>query len=76
MMSCQEVCEKAQDYTDGRVSNLSRVKIRLHVLFCRNCTSFVDQTRQTGELVRHSLKQKRKGPVDPELMAEFRKRNE
>jgi len=75
MMSCREVCEKAQDYADGHGSNASRVKIRLHMLFCRSCTSFVDQTRQTGKLVRQSLSKNSDTEVDPKLMAEFKKRS-
>lgn len=76
MMTCREVCNHTHDYVDGRVSTLTRLRIRLHVLFCRNCTSFVDQTRQTKALVRHSLKHKSEGKVDPKLMAEFKKRNQ
>ncbi len=75
MMSCREVCALAQEYADGHGSNASRVKIRLHMLFCRSCTSFVDQTRQTGQLVRQSLSKNSDTLVDPKLMAEFKKRS-
>ncbi len=74
MMSCREVCEKAQDFTDGAGSPLTRAKIRLHLLMCRNCTGFMDQTRQTSSLIRATLARKSDSSVDPDLMAEFRKK--
>lgn len=45
MKSCKEVCSMAQDYVDGELPFLSRMAIRLHVLMCRDCTSFIAQTR-------------------------------
>jgi len=74
MMSCREVCEKAQDFTDGEVSSLTRAKIRLHLLMCRNCAGFMDQTRQTSILVQSALKRQKTSAVTPELLAELRKR--
>lgn len=74
MMSCREVCEKAQDFTDGTVGPLTRAKIRLHLLMCRNCSGFVDQTRQTSTLISTSLRPRKDTKVDPDLMAAFRKK--
>ncbi len=74
MLSCREVCEQAQDFSDGRLGPLARARIRLHLLMCRNCTSFVDQTRQTGKLIRSTLSRQQGSKVSPELMAAFRRK--
>ncbi len=74
MMSCREVCEKAQDFTDGTLGPLSRAKIRLHLLMCRNCTGFMDQTQQTSRLIKSTLAHQKASSVDPVLLAELKKR--
>jgi len=74
MLSCREVCEKGQDFTQGELSSLARAKIRLHLLMCRNCAGFMDQTKQTHLLIHQSLAQKKDRTVTPELLAELRKR--
>lgn len=72
MMSCREVCEKAQDHVDGELSALSRLRIRLHVMMCRNCAGFLDQTRQTRRLIGESGRQETETRVPSELMAALR----
>jgi predicted anti-sigma-YlaC factor YlaD len=73
MLSCQEVCDKAQDYSDGKGSALMRLRIRLHLALCRNCTGFIDQTRQTSRLIETEAGKSAGKMVSSELMAEFRK---
>jgi len=74
MMLCREVCKNAQDFTDGEVSSLTRARIRLHLLMCRNCAGFMDQTRQTSNLVKSALSRQKTSSVDPALLAELKKR--
>ncbi len=73
MLSCRQVCEQAQDFTDGRLGPLARARIRLHLLMCRNCTGFMDQTRQTRKLIRSTLARQQDNRVSSELMAAFRR---
>ncbi|MFQ5438159.1 MAG: anti-sigma factor family protein [Paracoccaceae bacterium] len=75
-MTCLEACEKAQDFADGRLGPLMRARIRLHLLFCRDCSAFLDQTRKTARLVRNGLAAQQSTGVDPKLMAEFKKMKE
>jgi len=74
MMSCREVCKHAQDFGTGGGGRKLRMRIRLHLAFCRNCTAFVDQTKKTAQLVRQGLIRDKNAEVDPELMAAFRKK--
>ena len=73
MLSCREVCEQAQEYTDGQLGPLARARIKLHVLMCRNCTGFLDQTRKTSRLLRAALENEQDQQVTPDLMSAFRR---
>ncbi len=73
MLSCRDVCEKAQDYTDGNGAFWTRLKIRFHLMMCKNCTNFVDQTRKTKALISQSLNRDEKAQISPELIAAFQK---
>ncbi len=74
MMTCRDVCEKAQDYSDKKLSRLSRVRIWLHVLMCNNCNNFVRQTKQANLLIHQSFGKTSDSKVSPELMAAFHKK--
>lgn len=74
MLTCREVSEKAQDYTDANVSVWMRMRIWLHLAMCRNCTSFVDQTRKTKQLISQSLARDAKAEVSPDLLEAFKQR--
>ena len=74
MLSCRDVCEKAQDYTDGNGAFWTRLKIRFHLMMCKNCTNFVDQTRKTKALISQSLNRDSQAQISPELIAAFEKR--
>ncbi|GEM_PF-1787892 len=71
MQTCREVCEQAHDYVDGNQSLLSRAKIGLHLLMCRNCTAFMDQVRKTRSLIRNDAQPGAEMQVSSELMAAF-----
>jgi len=71
MLTCREVCEQAQDYTDKKVSVVRRLRIGLHLMMCRNCTGFVDQTNQTKHLLGDSLTRHQDTSVSPDIMAAF-----
>lgn len=75
MLSCHDVCNSAQEYSDGRLGRLRRLRIRLHLLACRNCRAFMDQTRQTARILRQTVARDPVPGVDPELIAAFRKRH-
>ena len=71
MMTCREVCENAQDYSDNKVSRLTRVRIKLHTLMCNNCRNFIKQTAQANLLIRQSFRKITDKSVSPKLMAAF-----
>ena len=74
MLTCREVCENAQDFTDDTCSVWMRLRIRLHLTMCRNCTNFVDQTRKTKQMISQSLARGTQAEVSPDIMAAFQNR--
>ncbi len=74
MLTCREVAERAQDYTDGNSSLWMRLRIRLHLVMCRNCDHFVDQTRKTKQLISQSLARGGQAEVSSDLMAAFQQK--
>lgn len=74
MLTCREVSEKAQDYTDGNSSVWMRMRIRLHLLMCRNCTGFVDQTSKTKQLISESLSRDTQAEPAADMLAAFQQR--
>ena len=72
MLSCQELTELVQDYSDGRLTFMQRLQFELHVGMCRHCREYLRQLR-TATLALKSL------PIEPmpdelrdELLARFR----
>jgi len=74
MLSCREICENAQEYTDGNSSVWMRTRIWLHLAMCRNCTNFVDQTRKTKQLISRSLARDNQAELSPDILAAFRQK--
>ena len=69
MLTCRDVCENAQNYVDKNAPLWTRLRIRLHMAMCRNCTNFVDQTRKTKQLISQSLQRDTLSQVSLELIA-------
>ena len=75
LLTCREVCENAQDHIDGDNSVWMRVRIKIHLAMCRNCTNFVDQAQKTKQLISQSLASDTKAEISSDLMAAFDNRN-
>ncbi len=74
MLTCRELSEKAQDYTDGTCSVWMRMRIRFHMAMCRNCAGFIDQTRKTKTLISKSLARGSQSKVSADLLAAFKEK--
>lgn len=51
-MECREVVERASDLIDGDLSWMQALRLRVHMLACRDCAPFMRQLRITDELIR------------------------
>jgi predicted anti-sigma-YlaC factor YlaD len=64
MLSCREVTDRASDVLDGNLPPLSRLKLRLHLMICEGCRTYIDQMRGLKTMLRQ------RPPVRPTAAAE------
>ncbi|MEM8485146.1 MAG: zf-HC2 domain-containing protein [Bacteroidota bacterium] len=51
MMSCEEVNDFILDYLEGRLPRETKLKFEKHLEMCPCCVPFLDQYKQTVEMV-------------------------
>jgi predicted anti-sigma-YlaC factor YlaD len=64
MMSCREVTERASDVVDGTLPPLARLQLRLHLMICEGCRTYIDQMRGLKTMLRQ------RPPLRPTAAAE------
>jgi predicted anti-sigma-YlaC factor YlaD len=50
-LSCQELVELVTDYLEGALSEVDRARFDTHIRRCDGCGDYLEQMRQTIELV-------------------------
>lgn len=48
MLSCKQLTEILTDYLDDRMPFAQRMELKLHLMMCKDCTAYVEQTKLTG----------------------------
>ena len=51
MLKCREVHHHASDYIEGNCSWSKRLQIKMHVMMCRHCYSFMKKLRLTRKVI-------------------------
>ncbi len=74
MASCREVTNRTSDLIDGELDLMSRLKVRLHLLACRNCRRFVRQMRATVGLLGSGINNEAPPPASDDLLAAYKAR--
>lgn len=46
-LACQELVELVTDYLEGRLSWIDRSRVEGHLAGCENCSTYLEQMRQT-----------------------------
>jgi anti-sigma factor RsiW len=46
-LACQQAVEMVTDYLEGRLSRRERRRFQRHLAGCPNCTTYLEQIRQT-----------------------------
>ncbi|WP_281281335.1 zf-HC2 domain-containing protein [Peteryoungia ipomoeae] len=54
MFRCDEVARSASRLLDGELGFWTRLKIRVHLVMCRGCRTFVEQMRVTRDISAHA----------------------
>ena len=53
---CRDFTREATDHLEGAQRGLRALKVRLHLLVCRNCRVYREQLRASGEVLRASAR--------------------
>lgn len=65
MLMCRELAGIASDYIDGELSTGRAMSVKMHLLMCRHCRSFIGNLRASTELLRgHSSARVDQGVID------------
>ena len=64
MLMCRDLARIASDYIDGELGPMERLSVKMHLMMCGHCRTFIGNLRASAELLRaHSS-----GKPDPELV--------
>lgn len=64
MLMCRDLARIASDYIDGELGTMDRVSVKMHLLMCGHCRTFIGTLRASIDLMKaHSSQQ-----VDKELV--------
>lgn len=64
MLMCRDLAEIASDYIDGELKLAARLSVRMHLMMCRHCRTFVEGLRTSVLIIQiHSTAQ-----VDPRFV--------
>lgn len=47
MFDCKDVSEQTNNYIDGEVSLILRIRFMLHLFICKSCRAYIQQIRNT-----------------------------
>ncbi len=64
MLMCRDLARIASDYIDGELGTPQKLSIKMHLMMCKDCRSFIGNLRASIDLLRgHSS-----GKPDQELV--------
>ncbi len=64
MLMCRDLAEIASDYIDNELGTRQNLSVKMHLMMCKHCRSFIGNLRTSTEL----LKGYSSGRADDELM--------
>ena len=64
MLMCRDLAVIASDYIDGELPVFQKMSVKMHLMMCRDCRTFIGNLRASTELMKaHSS-----GQADEELI--------
>ncbi|MEH6354766.1 MAG: zf-HC2 domain-containing protein [Marinobacter sp.] len=64
MLMCKDLARIASDYIDDELGTRQKLSVKIHLMMCSGCRTFIDNLRTSSELMtRHSS-----GKLDEELL--------
>ena len=70
MLMCRDLAHIASDYIDGELGPMDRVSVKMHLLTCGHCRTFIGNLRASVDLMQMHSSQK----VDEELVRKIDER--
>ena len=71
-LSCRELVDLVTDYLEGALSDLDERRFEGHIAGCEACTMYLDQMRDTLEMLGHLTTDSISPEAERELVAAFR----
>lgn len=64
MLMCRDLARIASDYIDDELGTAQKLSVKMHLMMCKDCRSFIGNLRASTDLIQaHSS-----GKPDPELV--------
>lgn len=70
MLMCRDLARIASDYIDGELGPMDTVSVKMHLLMCGHCRTFIGNLRNSVDLMKAHSSQH----VDEELVRRIDKR--
>lgn len=51
MLMCRDLAEIASDYIDGELKSRQNLSVKIHLMLCRNCRTFIGSLRVSNKLL-------------------------
>jgi anti-sigma factor RsiW len=71
-LACQELVELITDYLDGALSPGDRTRFEGHISACDDCSTYLEQMRQTIDALGHISQEEIPASAMEELLGAFR----
>ncbi|MBD3658443.1 MULTISPECIES: zf-HC2 domain-containing protein [Marinobacter] len=52
MLMCRDLAVIASDYIDGELSGRQSLSVKMHLMMCRDCRTFIGNLRATTDLMK------------------------
>ncbi|MGP4846160.1 zf-HC2 domain-containing protein [Marinobacter sp. 1Y8] len=64
MLMCRDLAEIASDYIDGELSGRKDLSVKIHLMMCKNCRTFIGNLRASSGLLSAHLS----GQIDEKFL--------
>ncbi len=71
-LPCVELVELVTDYLEGALDQDERARLEAHLDACEGCRAYLDQVRQTVQMMSHLPSEDLSPPVRQHLLEAFR----
>ncbi|MFP3976640.1 zf-HC2 domain-containing protein [Marinobacter sp. KMM 10035] len=72
MLMCRDLARIASDYIEDELGTRQNLSVKVHLMMCKGCRTFIDNLRTSTELMKHHSS----GRVDEDLLRRIDERVE